>query len=54
MILPGYELLTDEDVSEIEEKLKNTDNPKDIKMDLAVKIVTSFDGEELAMHAQEN
>ena len=54
MILPGYELLTDKNLDQVEEKLKNTDNPKDIKMDLALEIVATFDGQENAEKAKEN
>ncbi len=54
MILPGYELLTDKNLEEISEKLNNTDNPKDIKMDLALEITTIFDGEKNAQKAKEN
>lgn len=54
MIIPGYELLTNEIVSDMENNLKNTDNPKEIKMDLAIKIVSAFDGEDESLKAQEN
>ncbi len=54
MILPGYELLTDVDLEKIKKDLKSTDNPKNIKMDLAIEIVKSFDGEILAKKAKEN
>ena len=54
MILPGYELLTDLDLKKIQKDLESTDNPKEIKMDLALEIVESFDGKEAAQKAKEN
>ena len=42
MILNGFELLTDVDLSLIQSRLDSDENPRDIKFDLAHTIVTRF------------
>ena len=54
MILSGFELLTDEDLAIIEERLKSNENPRNIKMDLALNIVSFFHGQTEADKAKEN
>ncbi len=52
-ILLSFELLTDRDLSLIEKRLSSEENPRDIKLDLAFDIVSSFYGEEDAIQARE-
>ena len=52
MILPGFELCTDADVSEVEKRLSGGENPRDLKMELAHTIVASYHGVNAADAAQ--
>ena len=54
MILPGFELLTDKDLKEVEERLRSSENPRDIKMDLALTIVEFYHSKNEAEEAQKN
>lgn len=54
MILPGFELLTDIDLSEIESRLSSDENPRDIKFDLGKEIITRFHSKEEAVAAKES
>jgi len=51
MLELGFELLTDEDLKEIKERVNSDENPKDIKRDLGLKIVSIFNGENKAQEA---
>jgi tyrosyl-tRNA synthetase len=54
MLELGFELLTDENLEKIKERINSDENPKNIKIDLALKIVSIFDGEEKAKNAFRN
>lgn len=54
MILSGFELLTDQDLEEIQKRLDSNENPKDIKSDLAIDVVTFYHSKEEAEKAKEN
>ncbi len=54
MILSGFELLTDVDLGEIQNRLDSDENPKDIKSDLAINVVTFYHSEPEALKAKEN
>ena len=54
MLELGFELLTDEDLKEIKERVNSDENPKDIKRDLGLKIVSIFNGENKAQEAWKN
>lgn len=57
LIIKYYNLCTDvhpDDIARIEERLKNGENPRDIKMELAMEITTLYHNEELAKKAQEH
>ncbi len=54
MLELGYELLTDEDLDQVRKRLDSDENPKNIKRDLAFKIIEIFDSKEAAQRAQEN
>ena len=54
MILSGFELLTDQDLSAIEKRLDSGENPKEIKADLAIDVVTFYHSKEEASKAKEN
>jgi len=51
MLELGFELLTDEDLEVVKKRISSDENPKDIKRDLALKIVSIFDGENKAQEA---
>ena len=53
MIPLAFELLTDNDVAIVEERLNSDENPRDIKFDLAEAIVTKFHDEASAQKAKE-
>lgn len=56
LIIKYYNLVTDvhpDDVAKIEERLKNGENPRNIKMKLAKEIVRLYHGEEKSIEAQE-
>lgn len=56
LIIKYYNLVTDvhpDDVAKIEERLKNGENPRNIKMELAKEIVRLYHGEEKSIEAQE-
>lgn len=53
MIPLGFELLTEESLDEVDARLKSGENPRDIKFDLALNIITRFHGSEEAEHAKE-
>ncbi|GAA0787812.1 tyrosine--tRNA ligase [Hathewaya limosa] len=56
LIIKYYDLVTDvhpDDVAKIEERLKNGENPRNIKMELAKEIVRLYHGEEKSIEAQE-
>lgn len=53
MLLLSFELLTDVDLSSVEERLESDENPRDIKFDLAHRIVSRFHGESEATQAKE-
>lgn len=52
MIMPGFELLTDEPLREIEQRLASGENPRDIKMNLALLVTAFYHGPEVAEKAQ--
>ena len=52
MIEGGFELLTDEDMETVRSRLSSEENPRDIKMDLALKVVSFHDGGEAAHQAK--
>ena len=54
MILPGFELCTDEDLRDIEQRLASGENPRDVKMDLAINIVSFYHSADEAKTAKEN
>ena len=54
MIEPGFELLTDEPLESVRTRLGSEENPRDIKKDLARRIVAMFHDEEVAKEAQEH
>ncbi len=54
MILSGFELLTDENLTEIEKRLNSDENPRNIKMDLALNIVSFFHTAPEAEKAKKN
>ncbi len=54
MIMPGFELCTDGNLRDIEQRLASGENPRDIKMELATDIVTFYHGKEAADKAREN
>jgi len=54
MILPGFELLTDEPLRDIEQRLASGENPRDIKMNLALLVVAFYHGAEAAEQAQKD
>ncbi len=54
MILIGFELLTDVSLDEIKKRLETDENPRDIKFDLAHKIVTVFHNSDLADKAKDS
>lgn len=54
MIEGGFELLTDADLDEVRARIASDENPRDIKMDLAMQVVSFYDGEESAEQAREN
>lgn len=54
MIMPGFELLTDVDLEIIKDRLYKGENPRDIKMDLALNIVSFYHSEDLANKAKNN
>ena len=57
MIIKYYNLCTDmhpDDVAKVEERLKNNENPRDIKMELAKEITRLYHNEEEANAAQEH
>ncbi len=54
MILPGFELCTDVDLAPVEKRLRNGENPRDLKMELAFEITRTFHGPEEALKAKEN
>jgi tyrosyl-tRNA synthetase len=51
MLELGFELLTDENLDEIKKRLESNENPKNIKRDLALKIVEIFNNKEEAQRA---
>jgi tyrosyl-tRNA synthetase len=53
MILSGFELCTDEGLPEIEKRLASGENPRDIKRDLALEVVKTFDGKDAAKRARD-
>lgn len=54
MLELGFELLTDENLEEIKKRIDSDENPKNIKIDLGLKIVSIFNGEDGAKKALEN
>lgn len=54
MIESGFELLTDVDMEEVRSRLSSDENPRDIKMDLAMDVVTFYDGAEAAASARDS
>lgn len=57
LIIKYYNLCTDihpDDVSKIQERLSNGENPRDIKMELAKEITKLYHNEELAQKAEEH
>lgn len=57
LIIKYYNLCTDmhpDEVAEIEKRLANGENPRDIKMELAKEITRLYHNEELAQNAQEH
>jgi tyrosyl-tRNA synthetase len=52
MIEPGFELLTDADLEDIRARLGAGENPRDLKKELARKVVTMFHDEAAAQEAQ--
>jgi len=53
MILPGFEILTDDELKPIEKEIKNGVNPRDLKARLAREIVGFYFGEKEADSASE-
>jgi tyrosyl-tRNA synthetase len=53
MILLGFELLTDADLDAVQKRIDAGENPRDIKFDLGLSIVTKFHGEQEAHAAKE-
>lgn len=53
MILNGFELLTDVNLESIQSRLETDENPRDIKFDLAQKVVTRFHSEPEAIAAKD-
>jgi len=52
MIIPGFELLTDVDLKEINNRLSSGENPRDIKMELASNVTQFYHGKDMAQKAQ--
>lgn len=52
MIEPGFELLTDTPLEDIRSRLDSGENPRDVKKELACKIVTTFHDDATAQEAQ--
>ena len=48
MIESGFELLTDWDLDQINERLNNGENPRDVKLDLAQEVVSFYHNSEIA------
>jgi tyrosyl-tRNA synthetase len=53
-VLLSFELLTDVDLDEVRVRLEGDENPRDIKFDLALAIVSKFYGEEEAKKGKES
>jgi tyrosyl-tRNA synthetase len=53
-LLLSFELLTDVDLNEVRARLDGDENPRDIKFDLALAIVSKFYGEEEAKKGKES
>ena len=54
MLELGFELLTDENMDEVRKRINSDENPKNIKKDLALKIVEIFNNKEEAEKAWKN
>lgn len=54
MLLSGFELLTDVDLTAVQNRLDSDENPRDIKFDLAQTIVTQFHSKSEALSAKES
>lgn len=54
MIMGGFELLTDEDLKKVQERLDSGENPRDIKMDLARIVTTFYNGAEAVAQAEKD
>lgn len=54
MILSGFELLTDQDLGQVQKRLDSDENPKEIKSDLAIDVVTFYHSKQEAEKAKEN
>ncbi len=57
LIIKYYNLCTDvhpDEIEKIEQRLKNGENPRDIKMELAKEITTLYHNKELALKAEEH
>lgn len=54
MIMNGFELLTDVDLNEIQLRLDNGENPRDVKFDLAHAVVARFHGDDEADTAKQS
>jgi len=54
LILPGFEILTKVDLKEIKKRMDAGENPRNLKMELALEIVKLLHSEKEAKKAQEN
>jgi len=52
MIMLGFELLTNEDLTTVQTRFDNQENPRDIKLDMAAAVVKNFYDEEQAEQAR--
>jgi len=54
MIIPAFELLTDEEIGPLKKRLADGENPKNLKTELALKIVRQFHGQTKAEKAMKD
>jgi tyrosyl-tRNA synthetase len=54
MIEGGFELLTDKNLDDVVGRINSGENPKDIKSDLALEVVSFFHGEKKAEESRQN
>ncbi|MDD5290152.1 MAG: tyrosine--tRNA ligase [Patescibacteria group bacterium] len=54
LILPGFEILTKADLGKIKKRMEKGENPRDLKLDLALEVVKLLHSEKEAKKAREN